>query len=124
MQNLDMNLISKLYHKFVHTPLLRWLFRDAKVIPIAPKHEDAQRMNEAFDDIATALENGEVVCIFPEGMVTRDGRMTPFRPGVERIVSRTPTSVTPVALTGLWGSFFSYFGGQPMRKPFRQLRRR
>ena len=111
-----------MYHKFVNTPLLRWLFRDAKVIPIAPKHEDETRMHAAFDEIAAALENEEMVCIFPEGMVTRDGEMTPFRPGVERIVERTPTTVTPVALKGLWGSFFSYYGGKPMTKPFRRVR--
>ncbi len=113
-----------MYHKFIKTPMLRWLFRDAKVIPIAPKHEDPEMLEAAFDHIAAALENEEMVCIFPEGMVTRDGEMTPFRPGVERIVSRTPAPVTPVAIKGLWGSFFSYYGGKAFSKPFRRVRSR
>jgi len=61
------------------------------------------------------------VCIFPEGGITRDGRLSPFRPGIERIVERTPVPVIPVALVGLWGSFFSRKGGRAMTRPFRRF---
>lgn len=111
-------------HKFINMPVLRWLFRDAKVIPIAPKKENPQVFEAAFEHIAAALEAEEMVCIFPEGMLSRDGEMNPFRQGIDRIVRRTPTSVTPVAIEGLWGSFFSYYGGKPFSKPFRRVRSR
>lgn len=111
-----------MYYTFVNTPVLRWMFRDAKVIPIAARHEDPEMLDRAMDAIAAALENDELVCVFPEGMVTRDGKMTPFRPGIEKIVARTPAPVTPVAICNLWGSFFSYSGRGPFRSPFTRFR--
>ncbi|MGH8541462.1 MAG: 1-acyl-sn-glycerol-3-phosphate acyltransferase, partial [Stenotrophobium sp.] len=50
---------------------------------------------------------GEVVGIFPEGGITFDGEITPFKSGIEKIIERTPVPVVPVALQGLWGSIFS-----------------
>ena len=61
----------------------------------------------AYDAIDTALADGEVVCIFPEGALTRDGVIAPFRPGVEKILARRPVPVLPMALRGLWGSMWS-----------------
>ena len=78
-------------------------------------------MEAAFDRIAAELEAGEVVCIFPEGALTADGRLNRFRPGVEKIVRRTPVPVVPMALVGMWGSFFSRAGGAAMRRPFRRV---
>ena len=72
------------------------------------------------DEIALALEQGDVVCIFPEGRITDTGEMYPFRPGIRRIVERTPVPVVPLALRGLWGSFFSRKGGPAMTRPFRR----
>ena len=83
------------------------MFRDAKVIPIASARESAETLDAAFDRIAAELEDGNVVCIFPEGRLTGDGQMNPFRSGVEKIVARTPVPVVPMGLRGLWGSFFS-----------------
>ena len=94
-------------HQLSRNPLIRFLARDAKVIPIASGRDDPECPQQAYDRIAEELEAGEVVCIFPEGGLTRDGRLSPFRPGIERIVERTPVPVVPVALVGLWGSFFS-----------------
>lgn len=110
-----------MYHGFLKLPLLGWVFRDAKVIPISSAREDERRMEAAFDQIAAELEAGEVVCIFPEGAITADGRMSPFRPGVEKIVHRTPVPVVPMALVGMWGSFFSRKDGPAMRRPFRRV---
>jgi 1-acyl-sn-glycerol-3-phosphate acyltransferase len=110
-----------MHYGFLKTPLVGWVFRDAKVIPIAGGREDASLMEAAFDHIAAELEAGEVVCIFPEGAITRDGRMNRFRPGVEKIVQRTPVPVIPMAIVGMWGSFFSRFGGPAMRRPFRRV---
>lgn len=110
-----------MYYGFFKVPLLGWIFRDAKVIPISPAREDEAVMEAAFDRIAAELEAGEVVCIFPEGALTKDGRMQRFRPGVEKIVRRTPVPVIPMALVGMWGSFFSRKGGAAMRRPFRRV---
>lgn len=96
-----------MHHTFFKKPVIGWLFRDLDVIPIAPKSEDEALMQEAFDEIARSLEEGELVCIFPEGLVTYDGKLNAFRPGIERIVERTPVPVIPLALKGLWGSAFS-----------------
>ena len=111
-----------MFHTFMKLPLLGWLFRDAKVIPIAPRAEGAEIMDMAFDAIAEELEAGGVVCIFPEGRVTRDGTLSPFRPGIEKIVKRTPAPVVPIALKGMWGSFFSYSSGKPFSRPFKRIR--
>ncbi|MEL6544394.1 MAG: MFS transporter, partial [Myxococcota bacterium] len=110
-----------MYHGFFKLPVVGFLFRDAKVIPIAPAHEDADTLAEAFDRIAEELEAGEIVCIFPEGKLTGDGEMNPFRTGVERIVARTPVPVTPMALEGMWGSFFSRKDGKGLKRPFKRV---
>lgn len=111
-------------HEFSRMPLIRLLARDAKVIPIASGRDDPEILQRAYDRIADELEAGEVVCIFPEGGITRDGRLSPFRPGIERIVERTPVPAVPVALVGLWGSFFSRSAGRAMTRPFRRFRSR
>lgn len=64
-------------------------------------------MNRAFDEIEQALRAGEVVGIFPEGGLTPDGSIQPFRPGIEKILARTPVPVVPVALRNLWRSMWS-----------------
>ncbi|MBC7205508.1 MAG: 1-acyl-sn-glycerol-3-phosphate acyltransferase, partial [Methyloversatilis sp.] len=74
----------------------------------------------AYDDIAAALEAGELVGIFPEGVITDTGELHPFKPGITRIVARTPVPVVPLALRGLWGSFFSRKGGPAMTRPLRR----
>jgi 1-acyl-sn-glycerol-3-phosphate acyltransferase len=110
-----------LHHGFAKIPLLGWFFRDAKVIPIASGYESAETMRAAFDRIARDLEDGELVCIFPEGKITKTGELDTFRKGIEKIVARTPVPVIPMALCGLWGSFFSRKGGAAMRRPFRRF---
>jgi hypothetical protein len=109
-----------MYHRYFEVPLLKFLFRDAKVIPIAPAKEDEARLEEAFDRIAAELADNEIVCIFPEGRLTDDGTLGEFRPGIERIVARSPVPVIPVGIIGMWGSFFSKKDGA-MKKPFRRF---
>lgn len=111
-------------HRMAKLPGLGWFLRIAKVIPIAPAHEDAELLHRAYDRIAAHLRAGEIVGIFPEGKITRHGDLEPFRAGIERIVARTPVPVIPVALRGLWGSFFSRKDGEAMRKWPRRLRAR
>ena len=79
-------------------------------------------MERAFRKIAEELREGEIVCIFPEGKLTADGQMNPFRPGIERILAETPAKVVPMALDGLWGSMFSRKDGPAMKKMPRRVR--
>jgi 1-acyl-sn-glycerol-3-phosphate acyltransferase len=110
-------------HNYFKMPGIGWLFKAAKAIPIAPAKEDQALKEKAFDRIAFELKDGNVVCIFPEGKITGDGHMSPFRPGVERILAADPVPVFPMALRGLWGSFFSRYNGKAMSKMPRPSRR-
>ncbi len=96
-----------MYYKIFETPVIKYLFRAAKAIPIAGKKEDAALMERAFAEVDRELADGNIVCIFPEGGITRDGSIQRFRPGVERILAQRPVPVVPLALRGLWGSIFS-----------------
>jgi 1-acyl-sn-glycerol-3-phosphate acyltransferase len=100
-------------------PLLKFIFREMRTIPIAPARENPEVLQQAYDEIARALEAGDLVGIFPEGSVSQDGELHPFRPGVRRILDRTAVPVVPMALRGLWGSFFSRLGGPGIKNPFR-----
>ena len=104
-------------HRIFRTPLIGFIFRHMKAIPIAPAKEDAVLMEAAFDEVAKALADGDLVGIFPEGRITDTGELSPFRSGIQRIVGRTPVPVVPMALRGLWGSFFSRKGGRAMSNP-------
>ena len=99
-------------------PVLNFVFRTGRAIPIASAKEDATLLDRAYDDIAAALAAGDLVCIFPEGKITADGEMNPFRQGLLRILERTPVPVVPMALRGLLGSFFSRRYGSAMTRFF------
>ena len=96
-----------MYYKIFNLPLMRPLFKAAKAIPIAGRKENPELMEHAFAEVDRELAAGNLVCIFPEGGITRDGTIQPFRPGVERILAQRPVPVVPMALRGLWGSIFS-----------------
>ncbi|QDE37955.1 MFS transporter [Luteibacter pinisoli] len=96
-----------MYYKIFNIPVLNFIFRTAKAIPIAGRNEDPALMEKAFEVIDAALAAGEVVCIFPEGGLTSDGAIQAFRPGIDRILARRPLPVVPLALRGMWGSIFS-----------------
>ncbi|MFC5427267.1 MFS transporter [Paraburkholderia denitrificans] len=107
------------YQIFRH-PFFGWVFRHAKAIPMAPAHEDAARLARAYDACAEALADGELVCIFPEGKLTKTGDINPFRHGVMEILRRSPVPVVPMALRGLWGSVFSRQSGPVLPRPRRR----
>ncbi len=102
-------------HQIFKIPVLSFVFRTAGAIPIAPARENPEILEGAYDQVARYLEAGEVVGIFPEGRLTEDGEIGPFKTGIERIIQRTPAPVVPMALRGLWGSFFSRRHGPAMR---------
>jgi 1-acyl-sn-glycerol-3-phosphate acyltransferase len=88
-------------------PVLSTIFRGMKAIPVAPQKEDPECYERAFQLVARELRDGNLVCIFPEGRLTADGEIAPFRPGMLRILNETPVPVIPMALGGLWNSMFS-----------------
>jgi 1-acyl-sn-glycerol-3-phosphate acyltransferase len=106
-------------HRIFKTPGVNMLFRAGRVIPIAPRREDPAMFERAFAEIASALRAEELVCIFPEGEVTRSGALAPFRPGVERLIHETPVPVVPMALSGVLGSVFSRVRRRPLPRGFR-----
>lgn len=104
-------------HRIFRIPVLSFIFRTMRTIPIAPAKEDAALKEWAFAEAAKALREGEIVGIFPEGKLTETGELNPFRPGVQQMVATTPVPVVPMALRGLWGSFFSRsHDGRAMRR--------
>ncbi len=106
-------------HRIYGMPLLNFVFRTSRTIPIASAKEDPAMMERAFADVASALAAGDIVAIFPEGRITDTGEIYPFRPGITRILEATPVPVIPMALRGLWGSFFSRKDGAAMSRPWR-----
>jgi 1-acyl-sn-glycerol-3-phosphate acyltransferase len=113
-------------HRIFKVPVLGWLFKLAKAIPIAPKSEDPTAYEAAFTAAAQVLREGDLLAIFPEGGITKDGSLQPFKGGIMKVLDDahhnglTPP-VIPMALTNLWGSFFSRIEhGSAMAKPFRR----
>jgi len=105
-----------MYYRIFQIPLLRFFFEHLQAIPIAGAMEDEQLMNEAFERVDEELAAGNIVCIFPEGGITRDGEIQRFRPGVEKIIARRAVPVVPVSLGRLWGSWFSRRNGEAICK--------
>ncbi len=81
------------------------------VIPIA-SNQGPREMIQSLRTATEALRDGELVCIFPEGEMTRIGQMLPFRRGMERIVKGVEVPIVPVYIDGIWGSIFSFSGGR------------
>ncbi|HWS76997.1 MAG TPA: MFS transporter [Thermomonas sp.] len=96
-----------MYYRIFNIPVMRWIFKTAKAIPIAGAREDPELMRRAFDEVDAVLAEGELVCIFPEGALTRDGDIAPFKSGVGKILERRPVPVVPMALKNMWGSMWS-----------------
>ncbi|MCH7882554.1 MAG: MFS transporter [Proteobacteria bacterium] len=107
-----------MYYRIFQLPILSFVFKTANAIPIAGAREDAPMMNRAFDQIGEALKQGDLVCIFPEGKLTENGEMDSFKPGVSQVLERDAVPVVPLALRGLWGSFFSRKYGNAMTRWF------
>jgi len=101
-------------HSIFKVPVLNFVFRETRAIPIASAKESPEIMERAFEEVARALADGDLVGIFPEGRITDTGELYPFRPGITRILGRSPVPVVPLALRGLWGSFFSRKYGRAM----------
>ncbi|MGB5580634.1 MAG: MFS transporter [Woeseia sp.] len=106
-----------MWYKIFQIPLLSFIFRTAKAIPIASARENEELLKQSFERIDEELAAGNVVCVFPEGGITRDGHIHAFRPGIEKILERRQVPVIPIALCGLWGSWFSRRAGRLRKIP-------
>ena len=106
-----------------NNPLAAILLNLAKTIPIDDKKRGPRGLRSAFEKCIEALNRGEVICVFPEGQLTRNGSLLPFRRGYELIVKfmDQPVPIMPVVTDGLWGSIFSYRGGLAFWKWPRQV---
>ncbi|MFZ4757014.1 MAG: MFS transporter [Burkholderiaceae bacterium] len=108
-------------HRIFAVPVLGAVFRLAKAIPIAPRSEDPLAYDRAFDAARAVLADDDLLAIFPEGGLTRDGSIGEFKGGLMKILSTNPVPVVPMALSNLWGSFFSRVEqGRAMVRPFRR----
>jgi 1-acyl-sn-glycerol-3-phosphate acyltransferase len=107
-----------MHYSFMKVPVLNWICKRVRIVPIASAKEDPEVLQRAFERIAEELDNGELVCIFPEGGLTTTGDIATFRPGIEKILARNPVPVVPIALQGLWGGFFSR---DKAKRPFRRV---
>ncbi|MCQ3829793.1 MFS transporter [Microbulbifer elongatus] len=100
-----------MYKPIYEIPVLHFIFKTSRAIPICSKQQDPEGYARAFAEIEQGLKDGDLLCIFPEGQLTKDGELQPFKVGIEKILQRTPVPVIPMALRGLWGSFFSHKDG-------------
>ena len=105
-----------IYKPIYDIPVLNFVFRTGRTIPIAAEREDPRALGAAYAAIRAGLADGDLLCIFPEGRLTEDGQLGVFRKGIERIVADSPVPVVPMALRGLWGSFFSRHGKGPFHR--------
>jgi rhomboid family GlyGly-CTERM serine protease len=112
-----------MHASYYRMPLVRRLFKAARAIPIVSRRENPAILRRAFREIGEVLQSGGLVCLFPEGSLTRNGNMNHFRPGIETIIRRNPVPVIPLSLTGLWGSVFSRHGDRFSRRLKCEIRR-
>ena len=113
-------------HRIFKMPVVGWFFKLVKAIPIAPRAEDPVMYEAAFEAAAKVLRDGDLLAIFPEGGITKDGQLQPFKGGIMKILGNAQhggidVPVIPMALTNLWGSYFSRIeNGAAMVRPFRR----
>jgi len=108
-----------MHHSIFKLPLLNFIFRTGKAIPIASRDEDPVTLESAYRQINEVLRAGDVLGIFPEGAITRDGEIQAFKSGVCKIIAGQPTPVVPIALCHLWGSMFSRRDSLLKRRPYK-----
>jgi len=104
-----------MYKKIYELPLVRQLCSIMEVIPIAP-YEGKESVKASLEAARQKLLAGEVLCIFPEGQITRNGQMNEFRPGLESIMQGVSCPIIPVYLHNVWGSIFSFSGKKVLWK--------
>ena len=108
-----------MYYKIYKIPVLNFIFRTGKAIPIAGRSEDPEVLETAYRRMHGVLEIGDVLGIFPEGKISSDGELNEFKPGIDKIIAEKPVPVVPMALCNLWGSMFSRRDPLYKRRPYK-----
>jgi len=108
-----------MYHKIYNTPIMKYVFKAGKAIPIASHAESPEILAKAYESMHEVLGDGDVLGIFPEGGITSTGDIMTFKKGVEKTVGEQPVDVVPMALCNLWGSLFSRRDPLHKRRPYK-----
>jgi len=108
-----------MYYKIYNIPVLNFIFRTGKAIPIAGRAENPEILENAYRGMHAVLTAEDVLGIFPEGGITCDGELQKFRPGIDKVIAEQPVPVIPVALCNLWGSLFSRRDTLWKRRPYK-----
>ena len=110
-----------MYYKIFQIPVMKYIFKAGRAIPIASQKEDPEILKQSYLQINEVLDAGDVLGIFPEGGITASGDINTFKKGIERIVDQQPAPVTvvPMALCNLWGSLFSRRDPLHKRRPYK-----
>jgi len=108
-----------MYYKIFQIPVLKFIFKTGKAIPIASQKENPETLKLAYQQIHEVIAGGDVLGIFPEGSITTDGKIKTFKKGIEKIVGEQPVNVVPMALCNLWGSLFSRRDPLLKRRPYK-----
>jgi len=108
-----------MYYKIYKIPVLNFIFRTGKAIPIAGRTENPEILKNAYHSMHDVLEAGDVLGIFPEGKITADGEINEFKRGIDKIIAEQPVPVVPVALCNMWGSLFSRRDPLHKRRPYK-----
>jgi 1-acyl-sn-glycerol-3-phosphate acyltransferase len=106
-----------MYHRIYNTPFMKGLFKAGKAIPIASRTEDPELLERAYQQVSSELGEGHIIGLFPEGGLSPDGEIQPFRTGLERMLEANPVPVVPIAICHLWGSMFSRSTSMFRRRP-------
>lgn len=113
-----------MHYSFYNIPLANIIFRASGMIPIAQQKENAEIKRQALLTMEQAIRLGDLICIFPEGAISKDGKLAPFREGLKKVAESEPAPIVPVAISGLWGSYFSRERGKALKGLPRPSRRR
>ena len=108
-----------MYYKIFQLPVMKFIFKTGKAIPIAGRHENPEILEMAYRSIHEVIDDGHLLGIFPEGQITADREINTFKKGIEKIVAEKPVEVVPMALCNLWGSLFSRRDPLHKRRPYK-----
>ncbi len=108
-----------MHHSIFRIPVLNFIFRTGKAIPIASRDDNPAILEAAYAQMNQVMRDQDVLGIFPEGAITRDGEIQPFKSGVCKITAEHGVPVVPVALCNLWGSMFSRRDSFWKRRPYK-----
>ena len=109
-----------MYRPIYDATLINPIVRMVKAIPISAEDHPKEQLKSLIE-AAKAIKNGELVCIFAEGGITRTGQLMPFKRGLERVMKGVSAPIIPVYLDQVWGSIFSFSGGKFLWKRPKEL---